>query len=1442
MVGVVVFAVGLALATWRSYTLDRKRVRADAASSAERTAGGAQVFVDRELASLRGIASLPAFEASDVAAVEDILSPSAMKAIGPRSLTWTRTDGHVAAAGGLSAAQLAVLRKADLSTRPAIQAILHRGATGYVSPAVRSVVDGSPLIVFSVPTFDQGGARNGVLGAVIALDQPTFGTLFSRSQVVLDSSDQVVWNGGPVHSLRRAAPDVARATRAHTSGSITDATGASGRSGRLIGYATVPSSRWVVTQERSWSGAISPARQRLFLEWLGIALAMVAALGGTYIGLRRTREAQALLVERAARDALLAETTAAIASAATFEEAARALVENTALALHADEGVVVRVTDNGAQLRPIAQVGYPPDRPPMPTATADRVVLAECVREGRPVTFSTRESFERDYDSAQRMPEVQSGIGVPLVSGGRALAAVGLMFHRELVLQPGDVEFVEALATHAAAVLDRMRQTELVHERDAQVALAASASRVGAWTYDPETAAVWWSPATFGLFAIPSTDCDFASRWLARVPDDDIAAMQRMFDECAREGHAQFSYRYRDDDTERTFRAFATRMSAGTIVGTVLDVTDEVMSEARSRARADAAARLAAAARVEDVADVALATLADQFGSEAAFVLLHDAATQRTTVIAADGWPERDPDEPLDLSGRPAGAVLADGTPRYYESPEEIDAAHPALAPRRRTDGIAALACVPLLAGGRMVGVLQMHWRRPTPMPAMLRDEIVSFASKVAQALDRAHLVDEHLTDATRSEQLAQLAADLAQITDIERIAETTSRACVAILGTQTASVVERGDDRHYHVHLAGHVGPKARRTWYELPVEFDSHPARVFRTGEWQTHTSPDAINAAFPTFPASEYLRLGVGAMVSAPLTEHGTVHGVVTLTWAEPHDPSPRERDWIATVASAVSQALLRSRLAQRAQTARERAEALARLAAAIAELRDPAELAVTIVDAVRGATGADRATVFALDDERTALVRVATGGTVFGTPIDEVPLASPLPVATAARTRAAVYLNREELAADHPILADRMPQMFASASLPLVAHGQLMGVLALAYAAERAFDADERAHLAAVTSHTALALERARLFHEQRDLAETLQRSMLPGVLATPPALAASGGYAPGTEGLLIGGDWYDVVARDDGSALVVVGDVAGHGREAAIIMGRLRTLVTAHARLSPGELLDVLHEQCLRDQTMATCAVLAVDPISGDALAANAGHLPLVVVPPEAPARLLDVPPSLPLGVGSASYPTHDVQFEPGTLLVAYTDGLVERRRDSLSDSLLRLVEACNALRGVDPEQASATLLGRLDAQQRSDDTVVLVVQLAARHAPLELTVPAAASSARAVRETLKRWLVHEGVPDVALGDVLVASGEAVANAIVHAYPAGRRGPIHVSARADAEAVFVTIADEGTWRAPRDQRGMGLTLIRSLVNGAVERSPDGTTVRIRYPVTRRASVA
>src|SRR5262249_18911566 len=152
------------------------------------------------------------------------------------------------------------------------------------------------------------------------------------------------------------------------------------------------------------------------------------------------------------------------------------------------------------------------------------------------------------------------------------------------------------------------------------------------------------------------------------------------------------------------------------------------------------------------------------------------------------------------------------------------------------------------------------------------------------------------------------------------------------------------------------------------------------------------------------------------------------------------------------------------------------------------------------------------------------------------------------------------------------------------------------------------------------------------------------------------------------------------------------------------------------------------------------------------------------------------------------YPTHEFAVDPGSLLVGYTDGLVERRGQPLSDSLAKLVATCEELRGFSADEATTRLLEQLDRDQRNDDSVVLAVQLARVGAPLDLRVSATPRASRMVREPLKRWLRLQALDEPDVGPLLVAVGEAVANSITHAYPAGLHGPISVVATRDDEEI------------------------------------------------------
>lgn len=1438
-VAVLAFVLALAFASWRSYVVARAELRTEAAGAAAQVARGGAAFTNGELGALHALAAAPAFENVDVERIRRVLSNDAVKRLGAGAMIWVRTNGRLGAVGGLGDAQQKAAQRIDITARPGVRELLSGRVAQYVGAATTGSLVKGPVIGFSVVTYDRNRRVNGILGAARPLD--ALGELFGPDDVVVDSAGQYLWDHGPVATIRRAPAAVVASMRRDGTGSRANATGLTGSSGRLVGFATVPQAGWVISVERPWSAAIGGARTRFVLELGVIAAIALVVLGGMLLALRRTRAEERALVARAARDERLARAGRDIGAAADLGTAASGLLTHASEVTAADGGMVLVCTADGS-LRPAADFGLDDDgRRHALVPLTDHSMLAAAVTENRTVVIPSRLELERDHPTtAARHPEARCSVATPLCSGDRVVGVIGLIHRAEGSFAPHEIELLEALASHAGAAIERSYQNDVARERDAHAALAAAATGVGSWTLDHHTGRVWWSPSTYEIFgAAPDLD-ELQAWWSERVHEDDRDGMDAALRECARDGQSSFTFRFSHAGGTRVLRVHAARIREGAIAGTVVDVTAELQAEDYAHRRAEAAARLAAAAHTDEIARVATESVEELFGVSTSVLVLGADAGGTPITLSARGWSDwrralelAVPERVLEVARRDASGVRFAGL-TAADDPSD-------LLPVRLAERLELGAVLRLDAGGASLGAFALAWRDRRSLPPALRDDIASFASKVAQALARAQLVERHLADAQRAEQLGELAAALARARDIAEVTNLVAAVAQRVLGAQTASLVDGPVDGGYRVVIGSTASEASRQRWQRIPAGGDSHPARAFATGEWQEHLSADAIAADFPAI-ADEFRSYGVGAMISVPLMTDHTVVAVLTVTWAHAFRPTASEREWIATVANTVSQARQRLLFAAAAERSRRQAEALARLATAVAALREPRELAYTVAGAVLATTGAIRATVFEVDGQRSSLVRVATAGEESGSTVESIALSAPLPLTASARTQRPVFQDRAGFERDHPDVAARFERVQSSASLPLTAHGRLLGMLALSYGEAHEFDAAERTHLAAVATHVALALERAHAFHEQLDLAETLQRSMLPSVLEPPPALTAAGGYVPGTEGLLIGGDWYDLVSRDDGTALMIVGDVAGHGRDAAIIMGRLRTLGAANADLEPGALLDVLHQQCERDDTMATCVVLALDPMTGAARVANAGHPPIVVVPPDAPAGLLDVPPSLPLGIANVPYPTHALHVDPGSLLVGYTDGLVERRGESLTDNLGQLVARCEALRDLPAATATDRLLEQLDTQQRNDDSVVLAVQLAPVGAPLELRVPATPRASRMVREPLKRWLRHQGLADDESGPLLVAAGEAVANAIIHAYPAGFHGPITVVAAREHGGIVICVRDLGGWRPPRDDRGMGLQLIEALGHGVVEATAAGTTVWLRSTPTTADATA
>ncbi|AQT70875.1 PP2C family protein-serine/threonine phosphatase [Streptomyces sp. fd1-xmd] len=288
-----------------------------------------------------------------------------------------------------------------------------------------------------------------------------------------------------------------------------------------------------------------------------------------------------------------------------------------------------------------------------------------------------------------------------------------------------------------------------------------------------------------------------------------------------------------------------------------------------------------------------------------------------------------------------------------------------------------------------------------------------------------------------------------------------------------------------------------------------------------------------------------------------------------------------------------------------------------------------------------------------------------------------------------------------------------------SVPLAGRGEGYGRL-LAARADSAFSAEETA-----TLHFAARLACAHVGHARRlaateKIALDLQRALVAEPGRPHPNLEVASRYLPLGSRALVGGDWFETVRLHFGRTLLVVGDVMGHGLEAAVDMNAYRSILreVASTDLAPHRVLRQLDALSAAedDRRPATCLLVRVDPARATAAYASAGHLPPAVFGADGAGRLLDVPVGPPLGTGIGGYEAVALPFTANQTILLYTDGLVERRGEDIDTSLARLAALrMSAGCGV-PDVVEAVCAG-LDAEHAEDDVAVLAARLRLRPPP-----------------------------------------------------------------------------------------------------------------------------
>jgi serine phosphatase RsbU (regulator of sigma subunit) len=284
------------------------------------------------------------------------------------------------------------------------------------------------------------------------------------------------------------------------------------------------------------------------------------------------------------------------------------------------------------------------------------------------------------------------------------------------------------------------------------------------------------------------------------------------------------------------------------------------------------------------------------------------------------------------------------------------------------------------------------------------------------------------------------------------------------------------------------------------------------------------------------------------------------------------------------------------------------------------------------------------------------------------------------------------------------------------LPLVAHRTLIGALRVALDSSQVLSAVNLAHLHHIAASLAMGLSSAELHEQTERVSRSLQQSLLPHQLPRAPWFKIAARYVPATAGMHVGGDWYDAELLGTSELAFSVGDVEGHGVEAAARMGELRTASHAFRMLSrtPEALIALLHRLCDSAGYFATAVCARLDP-SGDLRWASAGHLPAMRVHAGGEVETLSGFQSPPLGAGAPSpVLLNHGKLAPGDTVLLYTDGLIERRDEGLDCSIERLAAQLTSLATSKPqpgELLDALLRDRQASGPTGDDIAMIAVHL-----------------------------------------------------------------------------------------------------------------------------------
>ena len=640
-----------------------------------------------------------------------------------------------------------------------------------------------------------------------------------------------------------------------------------------------------------------------------------------------------------------------------------------------------------------------------------------------------------------------------------------------------------------------------------------------------------------------------------------------------------------------------------------------------------------------------------------------------------------------------------------------------------------AYAALPLRANGVSLGVLGISFAERHDFTEADRDFLLALADICAVHLQQWSKLSVPGERAASTARLGYLIRALSRAETADEVARVIAQAGAVSAGAGFANIavpdVGAGHPATARLYHASSLVEDVAQRYAVIPVDDSTPLGTVLRSGGSEDEVWLGSLSDIGTRYPALLEDTIAAGLASTASLALYGRdrrVIGAMGVAWAQAQVFSDAQKDQVRVVAQLAADALGRARLLEEERTARQRTERLQQTMTALVASASLAEVTAAVFQHGLPPFGASAARL-ALADQQPPGLLVTLNAVGWPELVlagwQALPATAPSPSREAVATSAPVYLaTLEDLAARYPeahkVLSRSGHQAWVA--LPLRSGGRTLGALTLAFPGPHPLDGPDQIILTALGTAVADALSRAIQHDRDHDLVMSVQRSLLPEALPQYPGVRLGARYMPAETRYGIGGDWYDAVLLPGGRILLIVGDVAGHGLKAAITMGQMRSAARALAPAHrPAALLDALDHfaDSTLEPSFVTAAVAIIDPARRTLRYCLAGHLPPLLREPDGTVTTLGEARGAVLGFGAGDRPERMVTFGPGSILVLFTDGLVERRDEIIDTGLARIGAALKTATPADPVDLCDALIEQsLPHNGRNDDTAILCAFLA----------------------------------------------------------------------------------------------------------------------------------